>query len=259
MECDTEAEELGGPIRVAGRVLGSAPHVRLLGVQAGEPCALVGPGQMRCRRLGDRQKVLTVCRRYGSGFVRAGLGEPVGGELADGLQQPVAEGPAGGLCHDEALVHQRAEQVGDLNRLDVTEAANRFGGVQIEAFREDRQAPQQQRREPGLQARRIELEDLLRAAEVLQPVGTQVQERHAGRERVADQGGRRLREQDLAPVRHGRHPGGAVDIQAHQTGGRLRRLTGMDTHPHPHTLPRRPCVCLQGLLDRHHRRHAGLR
>jgi hypothetical protein len=93
---------------------------------------------MRCRRLGDRQKVLTVCRRYGSGFVRAGLGEPFGGELADGLQQPVAEGPAVGLCHDKALVHQRAEQVGDLNRLDVTEAANRFGGVQIEAFREER-------------------------------------------------------------------------------------------------------------------------
>ena len=136
MECDTEAEELGGPIRVAGRMLGSAPHVRLLGVQAGQPCALVRPGQMRCRRLGDRQIMRAVCG-CGGGFVRAGLGEPVGGELADGLQQPVAEGPAGGLCHDEALVHQRAEQVGDLNRLDVTEAAHRFGGVQIEAFGED--------------------------------------------------------------------------------------------------------------------------
>jgi len=48
---------------------------------------------MRCRRLGDRQEVFAVCRRDGGGFVGAGLGESFGGELADGLQQPVAQGP----------------------------------------------------------------------------------------------------------------------------------------------------------------------
>ena len=79
----------------------------------------------------------------GGGLAVAGLGEPFGGELADGLQQPVAQGSPGWLGHDQALVHQRAEQVGDVERLDVAEAAHRLGGVQIEALGEHRQAPQQ--------------------------------------------------------------------------------------------------------------------
>ena len=99
---------------------------------------------MRGRRLGDRQIVRAVRRFHGGGLVVAGVGEPFGGELADGLQQPVAQGRPGWLGHDQALVHQRTEQVGDVEQLDVTEAADRFGGVQIEGLGEHRQAPQQQ-------------------------------------------------------------------------------------------------------------------
>ena len=36
------------------------------------------------------------------------------------------------------------------------------------------------------------------------------------------------------------HPGGPVHLQAHQAGGRLRRLAAMDSHPHPDPLPARP-------------------
>jgi hypothetical protein len=82
-----------------------------------------------------------------------------------------------------------------------------------------------------VRARRVELEDLLRASQVLQPVHTQIPQCRSRRERVADQGSRRLGQQHLTTVGDGRHPGRAVDIQAHQAGNRLRCLTGMDTHP----------------------------
>ena len=123
---------------------GGAPQVRLVGVQPGEPATLAGPGQMRGRRLGDRQIVRAVSCCHGGGLVAARLGEPLGGELADGLQQPVAQRLPGRLGHHQALIHKRAEQAGDLERLEVTDAADCFGGVQIEAFGEHRQAPQQQ-------------------------------------------------------------------------------------------------------------------
>ena len=47
-----------------------------------------------------------------------------------------------------------------------------------------------------------------------------------------------------------------MHIQAHQTRGRRRRLTGMDPHPHPDVLPSGPCMFLQGLLHLDHGRHA---
>jgi hypothetical protein len=87
-------------------------------------------------------------------------------------------------------------------------------------------------------------------------VDAQIPQRRARRERVADQGRRRLREQHLTPVGDGRHPGGAVDIQAHQAGGRLRCLTGVDTHPHPDLLPGGPRMGLNGLLHLRDRRYA---
>ena len=125
-----------------------------------------------------------------------------------------------------------------------------------EIVRQRRVAQRAQRRELGPQARRVQLEDLLRAPQVLQPVHAQIRQRRARRQRVADQRGRRLRHQHLAPVRDRGHPGGAMDIQAHQAGGRLRRLTGMHAHPHPDLLPAGPGMCLDGLLHLHHRRHA---
>ena len=533
-ERDAEPQHPRGPLGVAGRVPGRAPQVRLLGVQPREPPTLVRPGQVLGRRLGDTQEVRAVRGCQGGGLVFARLGEPFGGELADGLQQPVAQGSPGWLRPDEALVRQRAEQVGDVEDLEVAEAAHRLGGVQVEALGEHRQPPQQrllgpgqqrigpldrrpqgllplqrgaaapgqqpealvqpvvqagqghraqpgggqldgerhavqppahrhhqpggllvsgqadalrsgpvdeqrdcvgglwrpgvrivgsgqrQRRhpvnglpadaerlaaggqqmrpraaphdqlsglgtaadqmlavvqhdqdvlrgqridqrlgdrqarlpgdpqrsgnarrhrilvgdrrqlhqpdpvtrpvqqlgghlqaQPGLaappgpgqrdQARglhqrpdlrplpaaadeprqlgreivrqrraaqraqrrelrpralRVQLEDLFRAAQVLQPVNAQVRQRRARRERVPDQRGRRLGEQGLSPVRHGCQPGGAMNIQAHQAGGRLRRFTGMYAHPHPNMLPGGPGMCLDCLLHVQHRRRA---
>jgi len=48
-----------------------------------------------------------------------------------------------------------------------------------------------------------------------------------------------------------------VDVQAHQTAGRLRRLTGMHPHSHPHALPAGPGMGLKTPLHLHHRRQAG--
>ena len=116
--------------------------------------------------------------------------------------------------------------------------ADEGGQLGREIVRQRRVVQRAQRRELSWQARRLQLEDLLRAAQVLQPVHTEIPQRRAGRKRVAHQRRRRLREQDLTAVRDGRHPGGPVDIQAHQAGGRLGRLTGMDPHPHPDAAPR---------------------
>ena len=49
----------------------------------------------------------------------------------------------GGLGHDQALVHQRPEQVGDIQHVQAAGPAHRLGRVQAEAAGEHRQAPQQ--------------------------------------------------------------------------------------------------------------------
>ena len=88
-----------------------------------------------------------VRRRDRGGLSLAGLHEPLGGELADGLQQPVAQrspGSPGRLGHDQALVHQQPEQAGHIQHVDAAGPAHRLGGVQIEALGEHRQASQQQ-------------------------------------------------------------------------------------------------------------------
>ena len=64
-------------------------------------------------RVGDR-----------GGLVVAGLGEPLGGEQPDRLQQPVPQGSPGGLGHRQALVHQRPEQARDIQRVDAAGPAH---------------------------------------------------------------------------------------------------------------------------------------
>jgi len=122
-------------------VLGRALQVRLVGVQPREPFALVGSCQLRGRRLRDRQEMRAVRGRHRG--LTAGVGQLLGGELADGLQQPVPQRRPGRLGRHQALVHQRTEQAGHVEQLDVPEPAHRFGGVQIEALGEYRQAAQQ--------------------------------------------------------------------------------------------------------------------
>ena len=107
-----------------------------------------------------------------------------------------------------------------------------------------------------MQARRAQLEDPLRAAQVLQPVAAQISQRCARRQPVPHQRSRRLRHQHLPPVRGRGHPGGPMHLQAHQPGSRPRRLPAMDAHPHPHPLPARPRMSRDGLLHLQHRRQA---
>jgi hypothetical protein len=145
----------------------------------------------------------------------------------------------------------------DLRQLPVTPDERRQLGREV--VRQRRVAERAQRRETGGQAVRVQLENALRAAEVLEPVDAEIGERRAGREPVPDQGGRRLRDQDLAAVRDAGQPGGAVDVQAHQAGHGSGGLAGVDAHPDPDVLPARPGVGRQGPLDIHRRGRAGSR
>ena len=49
-ERDAQAQHHRGPVRPAGRMPGGAPQVGLVGVQPGQPAALLRPGQIRRRR-----------------------------------------------------------------------------------------------------------------------------------------------------------------------------------------------------------------
>ena len=106
------------------------------------------------------------------------------------------------------------------------------------------------------QALRLQLEDLLRPAQVLQPVHTKIPQRRARRQPVAHQRSRRLRHQHLPPVADRRDPGGPVHLQPHQPSSRLLRLAAMHTHPHPDLLPARPRLRFKCVLHLQHRRHA---
>jgi hypothetical protein len=101
----------------------------------------------------------------------------------------------------------------------------------------------------------VQLEDLFRAAQILQPVAAQIGQLRARRQPVAHQRSRRLRHQHLAPIGDRCHPGGPVHLQAHQATGRLLRLTAMHTHPHPNLLPAGPGMDPDRLLHLQHRRH----
>ncbi len=146
------------------------------------------------------------------------------------------------------------DQSPDFAQLPVASDERRQLGREI--VRQRGTAQRAQRRELGLQAGRVQLEEPFRTSQVFQPVGTKVPERRARRKGVPHQGGRRLRQQHLPPMRDGCHPRRAMDIQAHQAGRGRRGLTGMHAHPHPDLLPGRPRVRLQRLLHLQHRRRA---
>ena len=168
--------------------------------------------------------------------------------------QPGLPAPPGPGQSDQA---RRLHQGPDLGHLPVPADERRQLGGQV--IRQRRVIQRPQRRESRLQARRVQLEDPLRAAQVLQPVHPQIGQRRARRQPAADQRGRRLRDQHLTPVGRRGHPGGPVHLQAHQARRRPRRFPAMDAHPHPDPLPARPGMVLDGLLHRQHRRHAGPR
>jgi hypothetical protein len=76
-------------------------------------------------------------------------------------------------------------------------------------------------REIGAETVRIELEDPLRPAEILQLVEAEVPENGAERERIAYQGRRRRRQHDLAPVGDGGDPSRSMNIQTDESGAHL--------------------------------------
>ena len=108
---------------------GGAAQVGLVGVQPGQPAALLRPGQVRHRRLGHRQEMRAVRVGDGGSLAGPGLGEPGGGEQPDGLQQPVPQGFPGLFGHDQALVHQRAEQIRHIQHVEAAGPAHRLGGA----------------------------------------------------------------------------------------------------------------------------------
>ena len=87
----------------------------------------------------------------------------------------------------------------------------------------------------------------------------EVPEKGAGRQRVVGEGSRRGREHDLAAVGDCGDAGGAMDLEADQTRAFLRRLTGMDAHPHAQLLASRPLMGSEGPLHLDHSRDAGTR
>jgi hypothetical protein len=102
----------------------------------------------------------------------------------------------------------------------------------------------------------LDLEDVLRMAQVLEPVHAQIPEGHAWGEPVAYESDDRFQKKDLAAVADRRDPGGAVDVQTDQAGGCLGRLAGMNAHAHPHVLLGGPLVGFEGPLHFDHRRCA---
>jgi hypothetical protein len=72
----------------------------------------------------------------------AGLGQPGGGELADGLQQPVADHGAGLDLHD-GLAGQAGQQPRDSLGRQRPAAGDSLGRVEIEPSPEHRQAGEQ--------------------------------------------------------------------------------------------------------------------
>src|SRR3984957_12213846 len=117
-----------------------SPDVGVITVQSSEPLPLIGPGQMRCGLLGNREEVLAVGSCYCGCFVLVELDEPLDSELTDGLEQAVAEGSVPRFGYHETLVHEGSEEVGHIEDLDVTEGTHRAGGGEVEAIGEHRQA-----------------------------------------------------------------------------------------------------------------------
>ncbi len=59
----------------------------------------------------------------------------------------------------------------------------------------------------------------------------EVAERHAVRDRARNQAVGGARDQDLAAMRRGRDPGGAVDVEARVVVATERPVSGVDAHP----------------------------
>jgi hypothetical protein len=116
-----------------------------------------------------------------------------------------------------------------------------------------------QRREARLEARSHELEDLLRAADVLEPELAEVAQRGGLREAIRHQRGRRGGQEDLAAMRGGHQARGPIDRRAEEVILALLRLAGMHGHPDAERARRRPGLGGEGELGADTRLHRGCR
>jgi hypothetical protein len=92
---------------------------------------------------------------------------------------------------------------------------------------------------------RSELEDPLRAGEVLEPVLPEIAQAVRG-----GQGRRRRRHEDLAAVARRGNPCRAVDVAADVALGRQVRRPGVDAHPHADGTGREGLLALPRGVDR---------
>lgn len=146
---ESEAQQRGRqPDDVVGAVLGSEMRERgaqvvPLGVQPVQPASLIWAEQSWPRSLRELQVVIRVPGpQREHRLVSQRAKQILRTVLADGLQQPVAYRVGRMISDYQALVHQRAEQVGHVELVDGLAGAQSLGGLEIEATREHRQPPQ---------------------------------------------------------------------------------------------------------------------
>lgn len=104
-----------------------------------------------------------------------------------------------------------------------------------------------------------DLEHPLGPGQVGQPLLTEVEERHVGREVVGRQVGRRLGADDLAAPGAAHQPGGPVECGTEVVPCPALGRSDVDGHPHPERLVPLPALAGQGDLPGHGGSHGGRR
>ena len=110
----------------------------MLGLFAGQEFVVGHEGQCRLLRQPQMEAGMGIANRLGL----SGGGEPGQGELADRLQQPVADPVRLVVRHHQRLVDKGREQIEHLQRFDVTPGRDGLGGIERESAGEDGQTLQ---------------------------------------------------------------------------------------------------------------------
>ncbi len=163
------------------------------------------------------------------------------GHLARDVEQQA--GLAGAADAHERDQPVAPEQPDDLRRLPLPSDERGQLGRQI-AWRR----PRPERREVRGQARHRELEDALRAVQVLEVMLAPVQQGRAGREIVGDERGARRRHEDLPAVTDRQQSRDPVEGRAEVVAVADLRITGMDRHPDVDRGGRGPRLVREGSL-----------
>jgi hypothetical protein len=100
-----------------------------------------------------------------------------------------------------------------------------------------------------------QLEQVLRRGEVFEPMHPEVAEGDILRQVVPHAISRRLRDEDLSPVRGSADAGGPIDVRVDVTNVSAVRLGRMETDPDAHGSTSGPQVPVDGLGSRDGRQH----